>query len=204
MAISGQSPRACIVEGDWSAAAFLLVGGAIAGRVTVSRVEPTFCASRPRHVIDALQLPGANISWKNEDAITVFKKSPLRAFDFDATHCPDFFPPLAALAACCDGTSTILGTIHRLHHKESDRATTISATLQQLAIEVGLEGRCPAHHRWPVRGQQRVSSFNDHRIAMMAAILGPCGRWRISSSRESKAVNKSYPNFFHDVASLSR
>jgi 3-phosphoshikimate 1-carboxyvinyltransferase len=34
-----QYPKApeYIVEGDWSAASFLLVGGAIAGRVTVSR-----------------------------------------------------------------------------------------------------------------------------------------------------------------------
>mgnify|MGYP006138476391 CR=1 FL=1 len=27
----------------------------------------------------------------------------LKAFEFDATECPDLFPPLAALAANCNG-----------------------------------------------------------------------------------------------------
>jgi 3-phosphoshikimate 1-carboxyvinyltransferase len=193
-----QYPKApeYIVEGDWSAASFLLVGGAIAGRVTVSGLNPN-SAQADRAILEALQLAGANIAWKNDEVTS--SKNLLRAFDFDATHCPDLFPPLAALAACCDGTSTILGT-NRLHHKESDRATTISATLQQLAIEVRLEGDAMCITGGPVRAAA-LSSFNDHRIAMMAAILGCVADGPISIT-ESKAVNKSYPNFFHDIASL--
>ena len=44
----------------------------------------------------------------------------MTAFDFDATDCPDLFPPLVALAAYCNGTTKIKG-VSRLAHKESDR-----------------------------------------------------------------------------------
>lgn len=191
-------PTEHAVEGDWSAAAFMLVGGAIAGEVTVEELNP-HSAQADRAVIDALKDAGAGISW-TEDAITV-DTAPLQAFHFDATHCPDLFPPLAALAACCAGTSTITG-IHRLRHKESDRATTISTTLQQLGIDVGLEADA-LHITGGKARAATVPSFNDHRIAMMAAILGHVADGEVIITG-AEAVNKSYPAFFHDVASLSR
>jgi 3-phosphoshikimate 1-carboxyvinyltransferase len=33
----------------------------------------------------------------------------LKAFQFNATDCPDLFPPLVALAAYCNGTTVIEG-----------------------------------------------------------------------------------------------
>ncbi len=193
-----QRPKApeFIVEGDWSAASFLLVGGTIAGRVSVSGLNPN-SAQADRAIVDALQLAGAKVEWENEEVTC--SRSTLHAFHFDATHCPDLFPPLAALAACCKGTSTIKGT-ERLHHKESDRATTISATLQNLGIDVSIENQTMHITGGAIRAAS-LSSFNDHRIAMMAAILGCVADGPISIT-ESKTVNKSYPNFFHDIASL--
>jgi 3-phosphoshikimate 1-carboxyvinyltransferase len=193
-----QYPKApeYIVEGDWSAASFLLVGGAIAGRVTVSGLNPN-SAQADRAILEALQLAGANIAWKNDEVTS--SKNLLRAFDFDATHCPDLFPPLAALAACCEGTSILKGT-ERLHHKESDRATTISATLQNLGIDVSIKNQTMHITGGAIRAAS-LSSFNDHRIAMMAAVLGCVADGPISIT-ESKAVDKSYPNFFRDIASL--
>jgi 3-phosphoshikimate 1-carboxyvinyltransferase len=193
-----QHPKApeYIVEGDWSAASFLLVGGAIAGRVSVSGLNPN-SAQADRAILDALQLAGAKVEWENEDVSC--SRSTLHAFHFDATHCPDLFPPLAALAACCKGTSTIKGT-ERLHDKESDRATTICNTLRSLGITVTIENHTMQITGGAVRAAS-LSSFNDHRIAMMAAVLGCVADDSISLT-ESKAVNKSYPNFFCDIASL--
>ena len=193
-----QRPLATVyrVEGDWSAAAFLLVAGAISGSVSVSGLNP-FSSQADKAILDVLVVAGANIAWKNDEVTS--SKNLLRAFDFDATHCPDLFPPLAALAACCEGSSTLYGT-HRLRHKESDRASTISTTLQRMGIEVALENDAMHITGGPIRAAA-LSSFNDHRIAMMAAILGCVADGPISIT-ESKAVNKSYPNFFHDIASL--
>lgn len=195
-----QRPQATLyaTEGDWSAAAFLLVGGAIAGNVTVNGLNP-LSAQADRAIIDVLNDAGALIFW-GEDMVTV-SSAPLRSFHFDATHCPDLFPPLAALAACCVDTSTITG-IHRLRHKESDRATTICTILQQLGIHVQLEDDV-MHITGGKAKAASVASFNDHRIAMMAAMLGCVADGPIAIT-ESEAVNKSYPTFFRDLASLSQ
>ena len=69
---------------------------------------------------------------KNE--ITV-KKNNLKAFNFDATHSPDLFPPLVALAAYCEGTTTIKG-VHRLLHKESDRGLTLKTEFAKMNVNI--------------------------------------------------------------------
>src|SRR4029077_5469309 len=82
------------VEGDWSNVAFLLVSGAIAGNLTVSGVD--FNSSQgDKKIINALESCGALVHI-NQKEISI-KKNNLEAFDFDATHPPDLFPPLVAL-----------------------------------------------------------------------------------------------------------
>ena len=72
-----------------------------------------------------------------EKEICVTSANELLAFEFDATDCPDLFPPLAALAANCKGTTKITG-VHRLAHKESNRALTIQEELGKMNIQVEL------------------------------------------------------------------
>ena len=110
------------IEGDWSGASTMLVAGAIAGEVTLSNLS-TLSRQADTAICQALERAGAGIIIEG-NSITVSRR-PLRAFTFDATHCPDLFPALAALAAAADGVSHIIGT-ERLQHKESDRAATIS------------------------------------------------------------------------------
>ena len=109
------------IEGDWSGASTMLVAGAIAGEVTVKNIS-TLSKQADTAICRALERAGAGIIIE-QDSITVSKR-PLRAFEFDATNCPDLFPALAALAAAAEGESRIIGT-DRLRHKESDRAETI-------------------------------------------------------------------------------
>ena len=44
-----------------------------------------------------------------------------------------------------------------------------------------------------------IDSFNDHRIAMSAAVLASCVKQGESIITNAKAVNKSYPTFFEDL-----
>ena len=88
------------VEGDWSNVAFLLVSGAIAGEVSVSGADIN-SSQGDKKIINALESCGASVHIDQKE-ITV-KKNNLTAFDFDATHSPDLFPPLVALAAYCEG-----------------------------------------------------------------------------------------------------
>jgi 3-phosphoshikimate 1-carboxyvinyltransferase len=84
------------VEGDWSGAAFLLVAGAIAGDLRVNGLDLQ-STQADRAVIEALRACGADMQL-NGDQIQVQSNGRLIGFTFDATDCPDLFPPLVALA----------------------------------------------------------------------------------------------------------
>jgi 3-phosphoshikimate 1-carboxyvinyltransferase len=189
-------PHEYEVEGDWSGAAFLLVSGAIAGEVTVSNLNCS-SAQADRAVLDALRQAGASIKVENQSVTAA--RAELGAFTFDATDCPDLFPPLAALAAYCNGTSTIRGA-RRLTTKESDRGKAITDVLQALNINAVTEDDEMIIKGGEVRGAC-VSSHNDHRIAMMAAVAAPGSRGEVTITG-AEAVNKSFPEFFDTLIRL--
>src|SRR6185436_5670220 len=110
---------------------------AVAGSITVTGLDIA-SAQADKKILDALASAGCNLS-VNENEISVSaSKDGMRAFRIDATDCPDLFPPLAALAAYCKGTTTIKG-VHRLAHKESNRALTIQEELRKMNVSVELQ-----------------------------------------------------------------
>ncbi len=190
----GQRYRAAeiAVEGDWSGAAFHLVAGAIAGRVTVSGLDPD-SLQPDRAILDALESAGARIEVSN-GSVTA-SESTLRAFSFDATDSPDLFPPLAALALSCDGTSEIEGAT-RLAHKESDRAKALAEEFGKLGANIEVEGDVMRIEGRGLRGG-RANSRGDHRIAMALAVAALDAKGDIEIEGD-EAVAKSYPDFFAD------
>jgi 3-phosphoshikimate 1-carboxyvinyltransferase len=185
------------VEGDWSGAAFLLVGGAVAGNVIVSGLDH-YSTQADKQVMQALSMAGASMSIETEQ-IEV-RKSPLKAFHFNATDCPDLFPPLAALAAHCEGTSVIEGT-GRLTHKESNRALTLQEEFGKTGVKIMLQGDLMIIEGNSAIRSTTVSSHNDHRIAMAMAIaaLNGDGAMIIEGA---ESVNKSYPQFWEHIRQL--
>lgn len=194
----GQSYRAheYMVEGDWSGAAFLLVAGAIAGSVTVSNLNINSMQA-DRAIMQALTDAGCLLT--ASDAGLTSAKSELTAFTFDATDCPDLFPPLAALASCCSGISRIKGA-GRLTHKESDRALAITEVLGAMNIAARVDGDEMLIAGGGVRGAA-VSSHNDHRIAMMAAVMALTATGEVAITG-AEAVAKSYPDFYEAMTCL--
>ncbi len=185
------------VEGDWSSASFLLVAGAIAGQVTVKGLN-IFSTQADRAILQVLQLSNAYVSI-SEAEITV-RKNKLKPFVFDATDCPDLFPPMVALAAYCEGKSVIYG-IHRLAAKESDRAKTLQDVFGKMGIQITLQEDDAMIIEGGRINTATVSSHHDHRIAMAAAIaaLGAQGDVIIT---DADAINKSYPKFYEDLKHL--
>ncbi|NNV57590.1 3-phosphoshikimate 1-carboxyvinyltransferase [Limnovirga soli] len=184
------------VESDWSGGAFLLVAGAIAGNITVKGLDPQ-STQADKACLQALIDCKANISI--QDSQIEIGPGKLTAFHFDANDCPDLFPPLAALAACCEGTSVIEG-VHRLTHKESNRALTIQDELGKMGISVELQDNLMLIKGGPLKGAH-THSRHDHRIAMMCAVAGlrADGPTIID---DAQAVGKSYPNFFEHIQEL--
>jgi len=189
-------PGSYEVESDWSGGSFLLVAGAISGNITVNGLR-TGSFQSDMAILKALENAGAAL--KISDGQIEVSKSVLKAFEFDATESPDLFPPLVALASYCNGVTKLKGAA-RLLHKESDRATALSEEFGKMNINVELKDDYLLVKGGKVKGT-RVSSHDDHRIAMAAAVaaLGATGPVYI---RDSHCVAKSYPGFFDDLRKI--
>lgn len=191
------SPGTVTVGGDWSNAAFWLSAAALGSAVRVTGVSPE-SVQGDRAVLGALALLGARVS-RQPGAVDVTPDAP-RGTHLDVRSCPDLVPPLAAVAACADGTTTITGAA-RLRIKESDRLKTICACVNALG------GRCrTTDDGLVIEGVQTLSggtvdAVNDHRIAMMAAVMATRCEDPVTILG-AQCVAKSYPAFFEDYASL--
>jgi len=180
----GQRYRPCgvTVEADWSQAAFWY-----AARALGHEVEPD----------------GLNPASAQGDRVVLAHYRTLTApgtAEIDVSGCPDLLPPLAAMAALRRGTARFGGAA-RLRLKESDRLRAVREELEKFgaAAEEGPDS-LTVHGASSLRAAV-LDAHNDHRIAMMDAMLatragGPC------TLRGAESVAKSYPGFWDDYAAL--
>ena len=125
------------------------------------------------------------------------------ADSFDLSNCPDLAPPLAVMAALRSGGGvTRLTNAARLRLKESDRLASVTAVLRALGADV-TEGPdfLEIRGRETLAGGVTVDSFNDHRIAMMAAIAATKCVKSVTITG-AQCVAKSYPGFWEDLERL--
>lgn len=196
----GQSytPTDYAVEGDWSAAAMLLVAGAVAGEVTIKNLS-MLSKQADVAVCDALVRAGAELTTEGNTVTAAHRE--LRGFEFDATNCPDLFPALATLAAAAEGESRIVGT-RRLEHKESNRAEAIRKEFGKIGIEVDLsEPNVMKITGGKITGGVEVESYGDHRMAMTLAVAALLSDREITI-KGAECVSKSYPDFFETLSML--
>jgi 3-phosphoshikimate 1-carboxyvinyltransferase len=190
------TPQHITVEGDDSQAAFFIVGGALAGDITLHGLRAD-SLQPDRVAADILGRMGADIT-RDGDALHI-KKSALHGTDIDVSQCPDLVPPLAVAAALADGTTHITGAA-RLRIKESDRLAAMSDNLARLGIRVSTTddsmticgGRLPGGV---------VDSFGDHRITMAFAVAALTSTHGLDLTG-AECIDKSYPGFFQDLAAL--
>ena len=190
------SNREYTVEGDWSGGAFLLVAGAVAGNLEVKGLDMA-SVQADKAIIKALEDSGTGMRYDGGISI---KSKANHSFIFDAVDCPDLFPPLVALAAYCNGVSRIKG-VHRLTHKESNRAQTLQEEFGKMGVktwfandEMFIEGG------GEIKGGH-VHSHHDHRIAMACAVAGLNASSELFI-HEAEAINKSYPDFYADIQKI--
>jgi 3-phosphoshikimate 1-carboxyvinyltransferase len=185
------------VEGDWSGAAFLLVAGAVAGSIVVKGLD-VFSTQADKALLQALMDCGCIISIQPEQI--EIGPAPLKPFHFNATECPDLFPPLVALASYCNGKSVIEGTT-RLTHKESNRAITLQEEFAKLGVTIELQDDLMIIHGGGELKGATVHSRHDHRIAMACAVAALKAEGDVTIE-EAEAINKSYPDFYEHLRLL--
>lgn len=189
-------PTEFYVEGDWSSCSFLLVAAAIAGKIKVKNLSNK-SIQPDKKILEVLESVGASIKRK-EDSIVCKHKS-LNAFSFDATDCPDLFPPLVALASKCKGISKIHGT-NRLQYKESNRLEVILREFTKMGLKIKNEENTLFIEPGTLKSCE-IFPENDHRIAMAAAITY-LGSNQTPIIHQAECVNKSFPGFWDEIKCL--
>ena len=192
------SPDTICVEGDWSNAAFPLCAAAIGGTVTLNNINPA-SSQGDIEILDILKEFGATVS-VNGNSVTVSKKE-LLGIKIDATNIPDLVPVLAVVASVANGETHIFGA-SRLRIKESDRLQTTYNMLQALGADIKL-----TNDGFIINGKEKlsggvVSSYNDHRIAMSAAVASALCQNSVTVEG-AEAVEKSYLDFWQDFKKIS-
>jgi len=184
------------IEGDWSSAAFLLVGATIAGEKVKVHGLAQQTLQADRHLLQVLEQIGGRVC-QDFSSVTV-EKSEVTPLGVDVSDCPDLFPVMCALSASTDGVSTISG-IQRLRIKESNRVLAMSTGLKQMGIKTVESRDSLIIHGGKPHGAT-LDPHRDHRMAMAFAALGLCtGEVTIV---DAECVEKSYPSFWSDLQSL--
>ncbi|TVP96413.1 MAG: 3-phosphoshikimate 1-carboxyvinyltransferase [Acholeplasmatales bacterium] len=191
-------PLETAVEGDYSQAAFWLVGGAIGAGITLSGLRRD-SVQGDRAVVAMLETMGADITVSDQH-LTI-QNTPLHAVFTDLRDTPDLGPVLMLLSGTATGTSTFTG-LKRLRIKESDRL----GVLQELLTRTGVPNRLDGDTlnivgQTTLQGNQRFHTYDDHRIAM--ALCAMANRFDQPFIIEDiDVIRKSYPRFLDDYAML--
>ncbi|MDD3972816.1 MAG: 3-phosphoshikimate 1-carboxyvinyltransferase, partial [Clostridia bacterium] len=121
-------------------------------------------------------------------------------FELDAKEIPDIIPVLSLVASLSKGTSRIYNA-KRLRIKESDRLSSIYDMLKKIGAQIEQNDDTLLITGKPMLKGGIVDSFNDHRIAMTAAIASiSCENPVII--KDAQAINKSYPSFLDDFIKI--
>lgn len=194
------------VSGDFSSAAFLVVGAALSEGTVVLRGLNPEDPQADRRIVELLKDLGASIKWRAsgpEGSPELVVEGPFRPenFELDASDCPDLVPVLGVLGAVADGKAVIQNVPH-LKNKESDRLGCTSQELRKAGYEV-----TTTENSLTVEGRVRnpenpvlLDAHGDHRLAMSFSVLGfVLGGVTVTGV---ECVSKSYPGFFDDVEAL--
>ena len=198
-AVSGgyDAPRRAEVEGDWSNAAFWLCAGTLGtAPVSVTGLNPSSLQG-DRRIVDIIRDFGGGVTV--EDSLVTAFPARIRGCRVDAGDVPDLVPIVSVLGALAAGETRIVNA-GRLRLKESDRLAAVENVLSALGAAVSQMEDGLLIRGGTLRGAA-VDAWNDHRIAMSAAIaaLSAAGAVTIAGA---ECVNKSYPGFFDDFRKL--
>ena len=185
-------PDTVKVCGDWSAAAFLLVIGAVCGYASVSGLSFTD-GQGDKEIVDILRSMNADIAVTGDKVEA--RRSQLKGVKVNCEDIPDLVMPLVAAAVFAEGKSEFTG-IERLKYKESDRVESLTGLMKACGAKYETDGKTlKVYGKTYTKGGAVFDGKNDHRVVMAATAiaLGAGGKSVVSSA---ESVKKSYPEFF--------
>ncbi|WP_138432178.1 3-phosphoshikimate 1-carboxyvinyltransferase [Fodinibius saliphilus] len=200
------------IPNDFSAAAFWMVAAAIHPDSEINLPKVGLNPSRTG-ALDILKSMGATVTITNESSegaepvgdlsISSSKLEPIHITEEVVPNCIDEIPILAVAMVFADGVSRISGA-GELRHKETDRLTAMADVLGKAGAdfteyEDGLQIKGDPDF---VPKASLYSSFDDHRIAMSAAVLSMMAEDK-SQVLDAGCTAISYPAFWEDLGTLT-
>lgn len=177
-------PKGARAEADWSQAGFFLAAKGMGSDLDIRGLNEN-SAQGDRIAADYFQ------KLNGPGTVTL-----------DVSGCPDLVPPLAARAALRPGFETRIVGAARLRLKESDRLSSVTAVLNALGAQVRQEkDSLTIFGKETLSGGAIVDSWNDHRIAMMAAVAATRCENKVTITG-ADCVKKSYPTFWAEYRRL--
>ncbi|MCD8145684.1 MAG: 3-phosphoshikimate 1-carboxyvinyltransferase [Clostridiales bacterium] len=166
-----------MIDADYSNAAFYIIANGLGNDIQVCDMNPMTCQG-DKIIVEQealLDQPGEVV--------------------IDVRQCPDLVPALAGRAALRDGQVTKIVNAARLRIKESDRLDTVTTELNKLGARVE-----QTPDSLIITGVKQlhggvVNSHNDHRIAMMLAMVASAATDRVIL-QDAGSVAKSHPGFW--------
>jgi 3-phosphoshikimate 1-carboxyvinyltransferase len=188
------------IEPDASNATYFLAAAAISpgSRVTVNHLNKQSLQGDVGFA-DVLRQMGAQVTYGKTE-ITVGGPEALEGIEVNLEAMPDTAQTLAVVALFASAPTTITG-LHTLRVKETDRIAALAAELTKLGAEVDVEEGAITVHPPDKLNPAAIDTYDDHRMAMSFALAG----LRTSGVRinDPACVNKTYPNYFEDLARVT-
>lgn len=186
------------VEGDYSQMAFYAVLAAINNDLTINGITSD-SKQGDKTILSILQ--NASIPTKEISCGYHITHKEIKGSEIDLQNCPDLGPILCVLGMYAKGTTRIYNA-QRLRYKESDRIAAMEEELKKCNVQIRTnESEIIINGKNEYAGNVTLHSHNDHRIVMSLCVAATMFHQSITIEN-AEAINKSYPDFFKDMASI--
>ena len=191
------------VEADWSGASYWYAIFALSSikSLTITGLKPT--STQGDSILHQLMIGFGVTTEFSKNSVTLTRRPISIPKSIDFIKCPDLAQTFAVLCAAM-GHECVFYGLQTLKIKETDRVMAIKHELKKLGGDFIEEG-----DTWTVKPIPKtalssaqhydLNTYEDHRMAMAFAPLAV--KTRVSFD-DREVVNKSYPTFWQDMASL--
>ena len=187
------------IESDWSAASyFYALAAARPNSKLLLKGLSLKSAQGDSVLVDWFEKMGVS-STQKENGVEVCSSDKIDfPSELDFSNHPDLAQTFAFLAATL-GKELKLTGLDNLQLKETDRIAALKTELEKLGISVTVEGNAMSVSGSVLAKEVRIDTYNDHRMAMSAAVLS----YIIPTEIEHPSVVvKSFPTFWPQLQDI--
>lgn len=197
------SPKEFAVESDWSAASYWYEMAAFADEVDLFLTGLKKNSLQGDSVIAKLFEPLGIKTTYFKDGVHLKKLKRMQVqklSNINFSNCPDLAQTLALTCAGLGISSTLSG-LKTLRIKETDRILALKSELRKIGVQAEIRKDDLLIKKSKLkRSRLKISTYNDHRMAMAFAPLAMLsGEIKIE---DPEVVKKSYPGFWKDLGGV--